>query len=62
MRLILDRAQLSNDGGVEREVPEPVVDSEHIRWDFRGEYWRDELDSYLFKIASECPAEEAAEE
>ena len=52
------RALIRGDAeAVVREVPEPVVDAEHIRWTFRGEYWLDELDSYLFKIASECPAE-----
>jgi len=39
------------------EAPEPIVDSEHMGWKFQGEYWKDELDSYLFKITSRCPTE-----
>ena len=35
-------------------IVEPFVDAEHMRWPFRGEYWKDELDSYLFIIQSEC--------
>ncbi len=35
-------------------VAEPAVDAEHQRWPFRGEYWKDELDSYFFIIQSEC--------
>ena len=31
-----------------------TVDSEHIEWPFSGEYWRDELGSYLYDIKSEC--------
>lgn len=42
-----------------RVAAEPRVDEEHVRWKFRGAYWRDELDSYIFKIASQCPAEPA---
>ena len=40
---------------IARAGAEPRVDEEHVRWEFRGEYWRDELDSYLFKIDSMCP-------
>ncbi len=32
----------------------PRVSSEHIRWRFQGEYWRDELGSYVFNIPSLC--------
>jgi tetratricopeptide (TPR) repeat protein len=42
---------------VERRAPEPRVDDEHVGWKFRGAYWQDELDSYIFKVASQCPAE-----
>ena len=30
------------------------VDPEHFEWPFTGEYWRDELGSYLYDISSEC--------
>lgn len=30
------------------------IDDEHIEWPFEGEYWRDELGSYLYDIKSEC--------
>ncbi len=33
---------------------EIVVDSEHMEWPFVGEYWRDELGSYLYDINSRC--------
>ena len=36
--------------------PEPiVVDDEHFMWKFNGEYWKDELGFYRFKIRSKCP-------
>ncbi|MFO0744103.1 MAG: hypothetical protein U1F43_00320 [Myxococcota bacterium] len=40
------------------------VDEEHIEWPFDGEYWKDELGSYLYDIRSKCqaPAEGGAEE
>jgi len=41
----------------EASEPEADVDREHFRWQFRGEYWRDELDAYLFHIPSQCGAE-----
>jgi len=44
------------------------VDEEHIEWPFTGEYWADELGSYLYDIKSKCgesgtglPAEEGGE-
>jgi tetratricopeptide (TPR) repeat protein len=30
------------------------VDDEHFQWDFNGEYWKDELGFYRFRIASRC--------
>ena len=33
---------------------EIVVDSEHIEWPDTGEYWKDELGSYLYDIESRC--------
>jgi tetratricopeptide (TPR) repeat protein len=36
--------------------PEPInVDDEHFMWKFNGEYWKDELGYYRFKIRSRCP-------
>lgn len=30
-------------------------DDEHLAWPFEGEYWKDELDSYLFRVENLCP-------
>lgn len=32
-----------------------LVDDEHQTWSFNGEYWKDELGFYRFRIASQCP-------
>ena len=32
-----------------------VIDDEHFQWKFDGEYWKDELGYYRFKIRSRCP-------
>ena len=32
-----------------------IVDDEHFQWNFNGEYWKDELGYYRFKIRSRCP-------
>nr|HEX4312432.1 hypothetical protein [Kofleriaceae bacterium] len=32
-----------------------IVDDEHFQWKFNGEYWKDELGYYRFKIRSQCP-------
>ena len=32
-----------------------LVDDEHFMWKFNGEYWKDELGYYRFKIRSKCP-------
>ncbi|MEZ4362314.1 MAG: hypothetical protein R3B48_19145 [Kofleriaceae bacterium] len=38
------------------EKVEPiVVDDEHFQWRFNGEYWKDELGYYRFRIRSKCP-------
>jgi len=35
---------------------EPIdVDDEHFMWKFNGEYWKDELGYYRFRIRSKCP-------
>ncbi len=31
-----------------------IVDDEHFMWKFNGEYWKDELGFYRFKIRSKC--------
>ena len=33
---------------------ELVVDEEHVEWPFKGEYWKDELGSYIYDITSKC--------
>jgi tetratricopeptide (TPR) repeat protein len=30
------------------------IDDEHQQWPFRGEYWKDELGFYRFKVANKC--------
>jgi tetratricopeptide (TPR) repeat protein len=37
-----------------REEP-IIVDDEHFQWKFDGEYWKDELGYYRFRIRSRCP-------
>jgi hypothetical protein len=32
-----------------------IVDDEHFMWKFNGEYWKDELGYYRFRIRSRCP-------
>jgi len=32
-----------------------IVDDEHFVWKFNGEYWKDELGYYRFKVRSLCP-------
>jgi hypothetical protein len=32
-----------------------IVDDEHFLWKFNGEYWKDELGYYRFRIRSKCP-------
>jgi hypothetical protein len=32
-----------------------IIDDEHFQWRFNGEYWKDELGYYRFKIRSKCP-------
>ena len=32
-----------------------IVDDEHFVWRFNGEYWKDELGYYRFKVRSQCP-------
>lgn len=32
-----------------------IVDDEHFVWRFNGEYWKDELGYYRFKVRNQCP-------
>jgi tetratricopeptide (TPR) repeat protein len=32
-----------------------LIDDEHFMWKFNGEYWKDELGFYRFRIKSRCP-------
>lgn len=32
-----------------------VIDDEHFMWSFNGEYWKDELGFYRYRISSKCP-------
>jgi hypothetical protein len=36
-------------------------DDQHLAWPFDGEYWKDELDSYLFRVENRCPEKKQAE-
>ncbi|MGZ3404923.1 MAG: tetratricopeptide repeat protein [Polyangia bacterium] len=31
-----------------------VIDDEHQQWPFKGEYWKDELGYYRFRVANKC--------
>ena len=30
------------------------IDDEHQQWPFKGEYWKDELGFYRFKVSNKC--------
>jgi len=53
----LSAESLKQQGRVGRgHKEEPIiVDDEHFQWKFDGEYWKDELGYYRFKIRSRCP-------
>ena len=51
---VMDAAVGKNRKAREREEP-IVVDDEHFMWKFDGEYWKDELGFYRFKVRSKCP-------
>lgn len=36
-----------------------VIDDEHFMWKFNGEYWKDELGFYRFRVRSKCPVKGA---
>ena len=35
----------------------PAGDDEHLHWNFDGEYWKDELGSYWFKVRNRCDSD-----
>ena len=38
-----------------KKKEEPIdIDDEHFMWKFNGEYWKDELGYYRFRIRSRC--------
>jgi tetratricopeptide (TPR) repeat protein len=51
---VMTEAQGGDTRAREREEP-IIVDDEHFMWKFDGEYWKDELGFYRFKVASKCP-------
>ena len=42
--------------GAQKRGGEVIVDDEHERWPFEGEYWKDELGYYRFRVVNKCPA------
>jgi len=41
--------------GADHKEEPIIIDDEHFQWRFNGEYWKDELGYYRFKIRSRCP-------
>ena len=56
------KGQLTAGLGAEQNVINPnaknfntiQIDDEHQQWPFKGEYWKDELGFYRFKVANKC--------
>ena len=49
-------AQYTGESISGRQKEEPIdIDDEHFMWKFNGEYWKDELGYYRFRIRSRCP-------
>jgi uncharacterized coiled-coil DUF342 family protein len=53
-KMTADAVKVGRVSGNTREEP-ILVDDEHFQWKFNGEYWKDELGYYRFKIRSRCP-------
>ncbi|HEU0033611.1 MAG TPA: hypothetical protein VFQ53_23440 [Kofleriaceae bacterium] len=53
-KLSADALKLQKENKSAREEP-IVIDDEHFQWRFNGEYWKDELGYYRFKIRNRCP-------
>jgi tetratricopeptide (TPR) repeat protein len=51
---IESKARKETLSGDHKEEP-IVIDDEHFMWKFNGEYWKDELGYYRFRIRSKCP-------
>jgi hypothetical protein len=51
---ISSEARKETFSGDHKEEP-IVIDDEHFMWKFNGEYWKDELGYYRFRIRSKCP-------
>jgi tetratricopeptide (TPR) repeat protein len=48
-------AQYTGESISGRQKEEPIdIDDEHFMWKFNGEYWKDELGYYRFRIRSRC--------
>jgi hypothetical protein len=41
-------------GAKKKGFGEVNADDEHEKWPFDGEYWKDELGSYRFKVSNKC--------
>ena len=50
----LKEEQAQAAAGGNKKGGEIVVDDEHERWNFDGEYWKDELGYYRFRVANKC--------
>ncbi|MDB4962044.1 MAG: Tetratricopeptide repeat protein [Myxococcales bacterium] len=53
-KLSAESLKVNRVSGGHKEEP-ILVDDEHFQWKFNGEYWKDELGYYRFKIRSRCP-------
>ena len=49
--LIGDQANVNPNA---KTVNRIVIDDEHYQWPFDGEYWKDELGYYRFKVSNKC--------
>lgn len=49
--LIGDQANVNPNA---KTVNRIVIDDEHYQWPFEGEYWKDELGYYRFKVSNKC--------
>ena len=52
-REVIEEQQLQSSGKA-TEIGNVRVDDEHQYWPFRGEYWRDELGYYRFRLLNRC--------
>lgn len=53
---ILNRIKAAGGADTKEGRPQkPKIDSEHEIYNYNGEYWKDELGYYRFKVRSQCP-------